>query len=127
MSFILTTILPLIAPVFADGIRGIFAKFTGGAGGQPQNVNERIMLMNADTERVKALAAVDTPFGQPSQWIVDIRAIFRYAAITLIWLVTAITIFSPDVSESIKFMLLDVSGATMSFVIGERLYLNLKK
>ena len=127
MSFIISTLLPLIAPVLADGVRGIFARFTKGAGGMPQNIDERIKLMEADTNRVQALAAIDTPIGQPSQWVVDVRAIFRYAAITVIWLVTAVAVFAPDVPETIKFLLIDISGATMSFVIGERLYLNLKK
>ncbi len=127
MGFILTTLLPMIVPALADGIRGVFSKITGGAGGSPQNVAERIQLMQADTERVKALAQIDTPIGQPSQWVVDTRAIFRYAAIMCIWLVTAIAIFSTGIPESVVSALLDISGATMSFVIGERLYLNLKR
>ena len=39
---IASLILPALVPAFSDGVRGIIAKFTGGAGGQPQNVEERV-------------------------------------------------------------------------------------
>ena len=53
-----TTILPMLLPALTDGLRGVFAKITGGAGGNPQNVDERIKLMAADTERLKALSEI---------------------------------------------------------------------
>jgi hypothetical protein len=124
---LLSIILPSIVPALTDGFRGLFAKWTGGAGGQPQNIQERIQLMQADTERLKALAQIDTPSGEPSLWVVNIRGIFRYAAITIIWLATIAAIFTPTIDQSIKLILLDMSGACMSFVIGERMYLGLRK
>ena len=127
MGGLLSLILPAVVPALTDGVRGIFAKFTGGAGGTPQNVDERIKLMVAETDRLKALADIDKPSGEPSLWVVNIRAIFRYAAITMIWLATIVAIFTPTVDTSITLMLLDLSGACMSFVIGERMYLSLKK
>ena len=127
MGGLLSLILPAVVPALTDGVRGIFAKFTGGAGGTPQNVDERIKLMVAETDRLKALADIDKPSGEPHQWVTDVRAIFRYAAITLIWLATIVAIFTPTVDTSITLMLLDLSGACMSFVIGERMYLSLKK
>lgn len=127
MGGLLSLILPAVVPALTDGVRGIFAKLTGGAGGTPQNVNERIQLMQAETERLKALAEIDKPAGEPSKWVVDVRAIFRYAAITLIWLATIFAVFTPTVEQGIVIMLLELSGACMSFVIGERMYLSLKK
>ena len=127
MGGLLSLILPAVVPALTDGVRGIFAKLTGGAGGTPQNVNERIQLMQAETERLKALAEIDKPAGEPSKWVVDVRAIFRYAAITLIWLATIFAVFTPSVEQGIVIMLLELSGACMSFVIGERMYLSLKK
>jgi len=126
MSFLLTTLLPMLAPAFADGIRGVFSKLTGGAGGSPQNVGERIELMRADNERLMALAQVDTPSGTPSQWVVDFRSSFRYITILLIWILTAMAIFDTSIKENILIILLDLSGASMSFIIGERMYFNLK-
>ena len=127
MSGILSLIFPAIVPALTDGVRGIFAKFTGGAGGTPQNVDERIKLMEAETARLQALAEIDKPAGEPSKWVTDIRAIFRYAAIMLIWLATIVAVFDTTVPQNITLMLLDLSGACMSFVIGERMYLSLKK
>lgn len=126
MSFLLTTLLPMLAPALTDGLRGIFSKITGGAGGSPQNVKERIDLMAAETERLKALASIDTPAGTPTQWVTDFRAIFRYVTILLIWLLTSLAIFTPSIPQSITLILLDLSGASMSFIIGERMYFNLK-
>ena len=121
-----TTIVPMLIPALSDGLRGVFAKITGGAGGSPQNVNERIQLMDADTNRLKALAEIDKPDGQTSQWVTDFRAMFRYSAIMLIWAVTAIAIFTPAVPQLLTISLLDLSGASMSFIIGERMYFNLR-
>jgi len=73
---IVSLILPALVPAFADGARGLIAKFTGGAGGQPQNMTERIELMKAEAEKLQALAALDNPTGEPSKWIIDLRSSF---------------------------------------------------
>ena len=59
ISSIASLILPALVPAVADGFRGIVAKFTGGAGGQPQNVEERVKLMEAEAAKLQALAALD--------------------------------------------------------------------
>ena len=127
MNSILSLIFPSVIPVLADGVRGLFAKFSGGAGGTPQNVDERIKLMEAETARLQALAEIDKPSGEPSKWVTDFRASFRYVAIVTIWIATIAAVFTPGVMPSITLMMLDLSGACMSFVIGERMYLSLKK
>lgn len=120
-----SVLLPSLMPALADVVRGLTAKITGGAGGQPQNVDERIKLMQADTERLKALATLDTPTGEPSQLVVDFRASFRYVAILLIWVIAGISLFTPSVPAILTGMMIDLSGATMSFIIGERMYFKL--
>jgi hypothetical protein len=126
-SGIASLIFPALMPALTDGLRGIFAKVTGGAGGTPQNVNERIQLMQAETARLQALADIDKPSGEPSRWVTDMRSSFRYIAILIIWLATIAAVFTPTIAQSITLMMLDLSGACMSFVIGERMYLSLKK
>lgn len=127
MITILATLLPMLAPAVTDGIRGIFAKITGGAGGAPQNVAERVQLMNAENARLQALAQIDTPTGNISQWVADFRAFFRYGIISIIWLATLCVIaFAPDTNPNYVNTLLDLSGACMSFIIGERFYFKLK-
>ena len=121
-------ILPALVPAFSDGVRGIIAKFTGGAGGQPQNVEERVKLMEAEAAKLQALAALDGVNGEPSKWIINLRASFRYVIISAIMIFTGIIVFTPDiVGASVVAVFLDMTGACMSFVIGERMYLTLRK
>jgi hypothetical protein len=129
MGSLLTLLLPSLMPAFTDGVRGIIAKITGGAGGQPQNVTERIQLMEAEASKIQALASLDSvSTGNPSQWIVDLRACYRYVIISAIILFTGVVVFVPDVvGASVIAVFLDMTGACMSFIIGERCYLNLKR
>lgn len=127
MSGIISLILPALVPAFADGVRGLFSKLTGGAGGQPQNMQERIQLIQAETEKLKALATLDTPTGEPSKWIIDLRACYRYVIITFILLTTIFVVYSPSIPIAIVSIFLDMTGACMSFIIGERMYLSIKR
>ena len=122
-----SVLFPALIPALTDGVRGIFAKFTKGAGGNPVNVTERIQLMQAETTRLQALAEIDKPSGEPSRWVTDLRSSFRYIAIIIIWLATVSAVFTPTIPEAITLIMLDLSGACMSFVIGERMYLTLRK
>jgi hypothetical protein len=128
ISSVASLILPALVPAFSDGVRGIIAKFTGGAGGQPQNVEERVKLMEAEAAKLQALAALDGVNGEPSKWIINLRASFRYIIISAIMLFTGIIVFNPEVvGAGVVAVFLDMTGACMSFVIGERMYLTLKK
>lgn len=122
-----SVLFPALIPALTDGVRGIFAKFTGGAGGTPQNITERIQLMQAETARLSALAEIDKPVGEPDKWVTNLRTSFRYVAIILIWVATVAAVFTPTIPEGITLIMLDLSGACMSFVIGERMYLTLRK
>lgn len=122
---ILTMLLPAIIPALTDSVRGVVAKFTGGAGAQPQNVAEAVTLMEAQTRRLEAMAALDKPAGEVSRWVSDARAIFRYAAILLIFIFTAAAV-AGSAPAWVVVVLLDMCGASMSFIIGERMYLKFK-
>jgi hypothetical protein len=124
---ILGMILPALLPAVMDGLRGIFAKFTGGAGGTPQNMTERIQLMQAETAKLQALAEADRPTGEISKWVADMRASFRYISILTIWAATIAAVFMPGVQPQYTLILLDLSGACFSFIIGERAYIGIKK
>lgn len=125
MNSLLTMLLPSLVPALADGLRGIFSRLSGGSA-NPQNVQERIQLMNADVQRLTALAALDTPSGNISPWVADLRGSFRYLAVGSIILATLTGVMVAPDSPAVM-MLLDLSGASMSFIIGERMYLGLRK
>jgi len=122
---IATLILPALVPVLSDGVRAVFARLGLGAGANPQNVSERIELMQAETARLQALAELDKPSGEISRWVADLRASFRYVAVMLIIGATLIGAFYGMEGAALA-VLLDLSGAAMSFIIGERMYLRLK-
>lgn len=121
-----TLVLPALVPAIADGVRGLFARFTQGKGAQPQNINEQIQLMQAQTERVRALADIDALSPAASPWVANLRGAFRYVAVGGILLTTLIASMA-QVDQTSLSVLIDLSGASMSFIIGERMYLGLKK
>ena len=120
-------VLPSLVPAFADGLRGLFAKLTGGAGAQPQNVGEAIRLMEAQTARVEALARLDALSPSASAWVADLRGAFRYVVVGGIVSAAVVAVFVPGVPVAASVLLLDMAGASMSFIIGERMYLGLRK
>ena len=123
---LLTLLLPSLVPVFADSIRGLVAKITGTAGSQPQNVTEAIALMEAQSKRLQAMAQLDAPIGTVSQWVADLRGSFRYIAVGSIVLATLAGAYV-GIEPAALAVLLELTGASMSFIIGERMYLGLKK
>jgi len=124
MGTLLTFLLPALAPAITDGVRGLVARFTGGAGSQPANIAERVQLMQAETARLQALATLDAPVGSPSQWVVDMRASYRYIAIGVIWALAGLAVFTHQ-DNALVLILLDMCGASLSFIIGERFYLKM--
>ena len=119
-------ILPALLPAGTDALRNVVAKFTGGAAADPQSVSERVQLMNAETARLQALAELDRPAGSISPWVADLRASFRYLAVGAIVLATLAGAYV-KLDPLLLGVMLDLSGACMSFIIGERCYLRMKK
>lgn len=122
---ILTILAPALLPVAADAVRGIVAKFTGSAGAQPQNVTEAIQLMEAQTKRVQALAELDRLPDGASKWVIDLRGSFRYVVCGGVVSAAVVGVLS-GVDEAAGLVLLDLGGACMSFIIGERMYIKLR-
>jgi len=126
MSLFATLVLPALVPALADGVRGLVGKITGDAGAAPRNVAESIELMRAQTERVQALAALDNPGGAVSQWVANVRGVYRYVATGAIVLAAIPAVLvAPEAAGTL--VLLELAGACMSFIIGERCYLQLKR
>lgn len=124
---LLALIVPALIPVASDAIRGIVGKFTGGAGASPQNVEETIKLMGAETERLKALAELDRPVGEISKWVADLRASFRYIMAAVVIIVAAISIFIPNLPPHYVEMVWQSAGSVWSFIFGDRMYSYMRK
>lgn len=121
----LSIIFPALVPAITDGARAVIAKFTGAAGAQPQNVDEAIRLMEAQTARVQALAELDKLPDGASPWVVNLRGAFRYVATGGIVLSAIVGTYA-GVNATFLALLYDMAGASMSFIIGERMYINLR-
>ena len=131
MPALLGLILPALLPVLADGAKGIFNFFTGGATAEPANMDERIKLMGAELETLKALAALDQPSPNISLWVADLRASFRYIAAGLIVLgglvgVGTVLFIDATAAPFVNSYLQGVVGPVFSFMFGQRMYLSLR-
>lgn len=127
MPALLSLLLPALVPVASDAIRGIVGRLTGGSGAQPQNVAEAIQLMQAETERLRAVAELDKPAENISKWVANVRASARYFMAFFILLLTGVAILAPNVPVEYVDMLIQVSSSVFSFLFGDRMYLHLKK
>jgi hypothetical protein len=133
MGALLALILPSLIPAGLDAVKGLFSaaqrKWLG------LTVEEEIKLDQAAIDRIKALAELDNPHGTPSQWVVDLRASFRYLAAGLsilsgIGLGYAVIFHSGDFGEEMRTFAfstsLDLIGIPFSFIFGERLWAGMK-
>lgn len=127
MSALLAAIIPALLPAAADGVRGIFARITGGKGAQPANVGEVIQLMNAETDRLKTLAALDTPTGELYRWVASARALQRPALSSLILLAYMGAVFSSHASQETLDMLGSYAQMVTFYLFGDRAYNYVKK
>lgn len=117
-----SVIVPAVMDFFKGAGSSISRKWFG------ESVDDQIKIQNADIEKLKALAQLDNPYGTPSQWVVNLRASFRYIGAIIVIAVGAVSVWAgiesnlPDVIET-GFTLV---GAPFCFIFGERLYLGLK-
>lgn len=128
---VLSMILPALVPAVADGIKGLMRRWSGGDPAEPQNAEERISLMEAETERLKAMAELDRPAGEISRWVADLRASFRYVLAGLIIAgAVGVGIYVSAADAGLRKVVLlafmDMAGSAFSFVFGDRMYRHLK-
>jgi hypothetical protein len=118
---LVTSLISALIPGAVEAVKGLFGaasrKWVG------LSVDDQIKLQNADIERLKALATLDSPTGTPSQWVVDLRSSFRYlgAAVSILG-GTALFFVAPDLAD-IAAQLVTIP---FSFIFGERMVLTFK-
>ena len=123
MSILGTIVLPAVLPAAIDGVKQLITKFTGGV--QPQSIDDVIKIQQADVAKLESLAKLDNPYGTPSQWVIDLRASFRYIAAGLVICVALGTLFFP-LSDAIRMVALDWGSAAGFFIFGERTLMRYK-
>ena len=116
----LELILPAVLPAAMDALKSLFGGISRKIGGL--SVDDQLKLESAGIEKLKALAQLDNPAGNPSQWVVDTRAAFRYvgAGVSILGGLTLIFV-KPDLAE----LGMQLVSAPYAFIFGERLWMGL--
>lgn len=119
-----------VLPAAIDLIKGLGK---GIANGLARNfggitVDDQIKLEDAGIRRLEALAKLDNPHGTPSQWVVDLRAAFRYVAAGVLIAAGMVVAGVGAVSKDVTVMLagLEIAGMPFGFIFGERMNLSFK-
>lgn len=121
---ILETIIGALVPVGIDGIKSLIGMFTGGV--KPLNVDDQIKLDQNEIAKLEAIAKLDNPYGQPSQWVVDLRASSRYLGALFVIVVGIGSLFLP-VAPEIQRIGIEAANIAFGFLFGTRIMANLKK
>jgi hypothetical protein len=85
-------ILPALVPAAIDIVKTTVERIVGV---KAQTVDEVIKLRESEVNKLKALAELDNPGGNPSQWVVDLRGSFRYILASLSIISAITTLYIP--------------------------------
>lgn len=121
---ILETIIAALVPVGIDGIKSLIGMFTGGV--KPINVDDQIKLDQNEIAKLEAIAKLDNPYGQPSQWVINLRASSRYLGALFVIVVGIGSLFLP-VAPEIQRIGIEAANIAFGFLFGTRIMANLKK
>jgi len=119
---LLSSILAALAPAGVELVKNLSGGIGRKIGGL--SVDDEIKLKNADLEKLKTLAALDNPVGTPAQWVVDLRASFRYIACGVFILGGLSTLFW---APALAPLGIEAASVASSFIFGERMVLSLKQ
>jgi hypothetical protein len=121
---IIESIIGALVPVGIEGIKQLMTNFFGGV--KATSIEDQIKLDANEIEKIKALAELDKPIGQPSQWVVDLRASARYIGALAVIVVGISTLYAP-VDVRIQAIALEAANIAFGFLFGSRIVANLRK
>jgi uncharacterized membrane protein len=126
LAAILASLVPALVPAGVDLIKNVGSTASRKLLGI--SVDDQLRLENAVIERLKALAGLENPYGNPSQWVVDLRASFRYVAAGFLLVVGAgVTAYGSYANNP---NVMEMGGGLMagpwSFIFGERMWSAMK-
>lgn len=119
------TIVAALVPVGIEGIKQAIVKWTGGV--KPTTIDDQIKLQDAEIRRIEALAALDNPYGTPSQWVIDLRASSRYIGALVVILAGILCLYLPNQDDAVVAIAMEGVGVVFGFLFGQRIVINTKK
>lgn len=125
MSMLLTTILSALLPVGVEGIKQVIV--TKMSGVKATTVAEQLQMDDQDIKRLQAIAALDTPVGTPSQWVVDLRASARYIMAGVVIVAGVGAMFVPGIDVKVQVIGLEAANIAFGFLFGQRIVSNFKR
>lgn len=121
---LLETIVGALVPIGVEGIKQVITKWAGGV--KPTTVAEQLQLDEQEIKRLEAVAKLDTPIGQPSQWVIDLRASARYLGALLVIAVGVSTLYI-SVDATIQALALEAANIAFGFLFGSRIIAGFKR
>jgi len=121
---IVETILAALVPIGIEGIKQAAARWFGGV--RATTIDEQIKLDTNEIDKIKALAELDKPIGQPSQWVVDLRASARYVGALVVIAIGVGSLFFP-VAPTVQALALEAANIAFGFLFGSRIVSNLMR
>jgi len=121
---IIETVIAALVPVGIEGLKQAAARWFGGV--RATTIDEQIKLDSNEIDKIKALAELDKPIGQPSQWVVDLRASARYVGALTVIAVGVGSLFIP-VAPTVQALALEAANIAFGFLFGSRIVTNLMK
>ncbi len=121
----LELVLPSLIPVAVDGVRAVVNRFSKGAAAKPSNPDEVVKLMQAETDRLKALAEIDAG-GETYAWVEAVRKLQRpvYGLVALTAYIVAI---STDAEPNVTMQIGEWAQMFGFYLFGDRTYMYLRK
>lgn len=116
---ILETLIGALVPIGAEAIKQGVSKLMGGV--KPATIDEQIKLDQSEISRLEALAKLDTPVGQPSQWVIDLRASARYIGALAVIATGIGTLYVTGLDPSVKMVALEAANIAFGFLFGSRI------
>lgn len=115
---LIESIIGALVPIVAEGGKQLITKWVGGI--RPTSIAEQIQLDQSEVARIEALAKLDAPIGNPSQWVVDLRASARYIGALVVIAVGISTLYIP-VIDAIRTLALEAANIAFGFLFGSRI------
>jgi len=114
------TLLALFGPALKDGAMALVKKWTGDAAAKPANVQEAILLMQAETEQLKVRNTVGDAEGATYPWVIAAiklqRPIVVYGTLLTFICMTSYNLGTPQT----RVFIANLTSTVICWLFGER-------